>query len=299
MKPDEIILRLISARMTSILSERRIASLFGISRGSVYYWKKKLYNPEFRRKKHGRKRYQKFDSRIDGILRRLVTCYPKFTLAEFEEVMNKLNISIAKDTIRRKIKKWKISYKKAEYKQTAKFTHTNMQRYFDYIIYLPKLVEAKDLSRIKFLDEVHFVSKDLERKHGFAPLGKRLCVSRNTSLLECYSMTLLTTPDRDIPFACDLRMGSNNQYDFALFIGECIKNKLLVKGDVLILDNASVHCGGNTVVLLYRTLEKLGVKMLFLSAYSPELNPVELVFAKIKNYLGSHRDSSKPLIMIL
>lgn len=171
-----------------------------------------------------------------------------------------------------------------------------MQKFFDYIVYLPKLVEAKYLSRIKFLDEVYFISKYWERKHRFAPLGKRMIVSRNNRSLECYSMTFLTILDRDIPFACNLGVGSNNHYDFAFFIGECIKNKVLVKGDVLILDSSSMHCGGNTVVLLYRTLEKLGVKMLFLPAYSPALNPAELVFAKIKNYLPSHRDSSKNLV---
>lgn len=296
MKNESIKFRLVAARMTSLMSERKIASLFSISRGSVSYWKKKLYQPGFRNKRHGGFRYQKFGVAVNGILKFLVHSCPTFTLSEYQLVLMKLGIRMSRDTIRRRFKHWKLSYKKVQYKQIAKYTYINMQKYFNHLLYMPQLVQTKGLLRIKYLDEVHFVSKDLERNKGFSLLGERLIVTRGTCLTETYSMTLITSLDHLVPFACNLRVGSNTQFDFSLFIGECIKNKILIDGHILVLDNASVHCGAQTIVLLHKTLQRLGISLLFLPAYSPELNPAELVFAKIKNYLRHYRDPSKSLV---
>jgi transposase len=61
------------------------------------------------------------------------------------------------------------------------------------------------------------------------------------------------------------------------------------------MDNASVHCGDDTFDLLRIVLDQAGVKIIFLPKYSPEFNPCELVFAKIKHLLRWYRDPSLPL----
>jgi hypothetical protein len=48
-------------------------------------------------------------------------------------------------------------------------------------------------------------------------------------------------------------------------------------------------------VLLLRCLLHLQVRVVFLPAYSPELNPCELCFADIKRYLRTHSDRYRPL----
>jgi transposase len=51
--------------------------------------------------------------------------------------------------------------------------------------------------------------------------------------------------------------------------------------DVLVLDNSSAH----TPKLVRDVLDELGIKVLFLPVYSPDFNPVELMWTYMKNIL--------------
>ncbi len=55
----------------------------------------------------------------------------------------------------------------------------------------------------------------------------------------------------------------------------------LRKGDVVILDNLAVHKSEKAA----ECLKQKGAWFLFLPAYSPDMNPIEQAFAKIKSYL--------------
>jgi len=55
----------------------------------------------------------------------------------------------------------------------------------------------------------------------------------------------------------------------------------LVPGDVVILDNLGSHKGQ----AVRRAIRSAGAHMLFLPPYSPDLNPIEQVFAKLKHFL--------------
>ena len=52
-------------------------------------------------------------------------------------------------------------------------------------------------------------------------------------------------------------------------------------GDVVVLDNLGSHKGR----AVRRTIRKAGAHLLFLPPYSPDLNPIEMVFAKLKTLL--------------
>jgi transposase len=53
----------------------------------------------------------------------------------------------------------------------------------------------------------------------------------------------------------------------------------------LIVDNAAVHYGTDIYEIVIFALESVGAKLIFLPAYSPELNPCELCFAIVKQYI--------------
>jgi transposase len=55
----------------------------------------------------------------------------------------------------------------------------------------------------------------------------------------------------------------------------------LRRGDVVILDNLSVHNSAKAEAAVRRR----GAWMLFLPQYSPDLNPIEMAFAKLKAHL--------------
>ncbi len=57
----------------------------------------------------------------------------------------------------------------------------------------------------------------------------------------------------------------------------------LCSGDVVIMDNLGSHKGK----AVRRAIRGAGAKLLFLPPYSPDLNPIEQVFAKLKHLLRS------------
>ena len=57
----------------------------------------------------------------------------------------------------------------------------------------------------------------------------------------------------------------------------------LSAGDIVICDNLSVHKNARA----RSAIEARGAELRFLPAYSPDLNPIEMVFAKIKTLVRS------------
>jgi len=55
----------------------------------------------------------------------------------------------------------------------------------------------------------------------------------------------------------------------------------LCEGDIVVMDNLSPHKSGATLSLI----EKRGAFVMFLPAYSPDLNPIEKMWSKIKSCL--------------
>jgi transposase len=55
----------------------------------------------------------------------------------------------------------------------------------------------------------------------------------------------------------------------------------LKPGDVVILDNPGSHKGK----AVRRAIRAIGARLLFLPPYSPDLNPIEQVFAKLKHLM--------------
>jgi len=76
--------------------------------------------------------------------------------------------------------------------------------------------------------------------------------------------------------------GAVNAAAFEAFIEQVLVPQLR-HGDVVVLDNLSSHKGTRTRELI----EAAGARLEFLPPYSPDLNPIEMVFAKIKQALRS------------
>ncbi len=69
---------------------------------------------------------------------------------------------------------------------------------------------------------------------------------------------------------------------FRSYIGEMLAPTLL-PGDVVVMDNLPAHKGAAIRALI----EARGATLRYLPAYSPDLNPIELMFAKLKHLLRS------------
>ena len=76
--------------------------------------------------------------------------------------------------------------------------------------------------------------------------------------------------------------GAVNGDVFESFV-EQVLVPVLKPGDVVVMDNLSSHKRARTRELI----ESTGAELVFLPPYSPDLNPIEMVFSKVKHLLRS------------
>jgi transposase len=136
-----------------------------------------------------------------------------------------------------------------------------------------------DSTRLVFLDET-WATTNMTRTRGRAPRGERL---------------IGTVPHghwQTTTFLCGLRhdrlaapLVLNGAIDGASFLAwvEQFLAPTLVPGDIVVADNLSSH----KVAGVREAIEARGASLWFLPAYSPDLNPIELVFSKLKQLLRS------------
>jgi len=167
-----------------------------------------------------------------------------------------------------------------------KFKPKNLNRYLDYII----AVQDIDWNKLVFLDEAHVVSRTLHKKKVLGVVNQRTWVKDN----DLHGKSFL---EKDRPLLVDLREETNTQWDFVEVVEYAVESEFLCNGDYLVVDNACVHGGADSLQQLLRILYGAGVHLVFLPKYSPELNPCELVFNKMKNYLRYHRHRWNPIWM--
>jgi len=74
--------------------------------------------------------------------------------------------------------------------------------------------------------------------------------------------------------------GPINGERFRIYI-EQVLVPTLKPGDVVVMDNLGSHKGK----AVRRAIRSVGAKLIFLPKYSPDLNPIEQVFAKLKHLL--------------
>lgn len=86
--------------------------------------------------------------------------------------------------------------------------------------------------------------------------------------------------------------GTVNQNAFLSYL-EHVLLPTLAKGSVLVMDNWTIHHGYEVRELV----EQFGCELLYLPTYSPDLNPIEHLFAKIKTVIKKAKpESVKQLI---
>lgn len=135
-------------------------------------------------------------------------------------------------------------------------------------------VAAAAPTRLIFLDETWFTTA-MGRGYGYAPRGHRLHAA--VPLRRWTRLTFvagLTAGGLIAPRVIDGSMNGDRFEDY-------VRRALLPvcrPGDVLILDNLSVH----KTAAVRATLRAGGVAVRYLPAYSPDRNPIEPAFAKLK-----------------
>jgi transposase len=80
--------------------------------------------------------------------------------------------------------------------------------------------------------------------------------------------------------ACMALEGTTDTESFRAYV-QAVLIPTLQPGDIVVMDNLSPHKSDPTLNLITRT----GARVLFLPAYSPDLNPIEKMWSKVKALL--------------
>jgi transposase len=132
-----------------------------------------------------------------------------------------------------------------------------------------------------FLDECG-VTTDLLRRYGRSPGGTRLRDHTPCSHWQTHTVVAALRVDGlTAPAVFD---GPIDTATFLAYV-EQVLVPTLRPGDVVVLDNLAVH----KQPAVRTTIERVGAHLRFLPPYSPDFNPIELAFAKLKAFLRAAR----------
>ena len=136
-----------------------------------------------------------------------------------------------------------------------------------------------DPAKLVFVDET-WAKTNMTRSRGRCPAGERLVAAvphghwRTTTLVAALDQRGVR---------CSMTLdGAVNRDAFEAFV-EKVLVPTLSPGDTVVMDNLSSHKGPRVRELL----EGAGASVLYLPPYSPDLNPIEPAFAKLKQLLRS------------
>jgi len=134
-----------------------------------------------------------------------------------------------------------------------------------------------DPARFVFLDETG-TTTDMARRHGRSPVGVRLAAAvphghwKTTTFIAGLRATGVVAP-----LVLD---GPMTGPAFRAYVEQFLAPTLR-PGDVVVLDNLAAH----KVDGVHQAIARAGAFILYLPPYSPDLNPIEQLFAKLKALL--------------
>jgi transposase len=140
-----------------------------------------------------------------------------------------------------------------------------------------KYQDRVDPSRLVFIDET-WTRTNMAPLRGWAPLGSRLIGKVPAGRWR--TMTFLAALRHDRIEAPWLLEGPIDGDSFATYV-EKVLLPTLRPGDIIIMDNLGSHRGK----IIRQLIRSAGAKLFLLPKYSPDLNPIEQVFSKLKHLL--------------
>jgi transposase len=141
-----------------------------------------------------------------------------------------------------------------------------------------------DPKRLVFIDET-WVKTNMTRAHGRCRKGERLRAKVPHGHWKTLTFLAALRHDHiDAPMVLD---GPVNAASFLSYVKQFLV-PTLAPGDIVILDNLGSH----KAEAVKRAICKSGARLLFLPPYSPDLNPIEQVFAKLKTLLRKTEERS-------
>jgi transposase len=144
------------------------------------------------------------------------------------------------------------------------------------------------MSRLVFLDESG-VNTGMTRLYGRASKHERVIEAvPDTRFHRTTILSSMRLDGTTVPLVFE---GALNGDIFRKYISQLLVPSLRA-GDIVVMDNLSSHKVSGVV----QAIEAVGASVLFLPPYSPDLNPIELMWSKVKAILRKLKIRAKELL---
>src|SRR5258708_3235188 len=208
----------------------------------------------------------------EDLIRQLLAEQPDIALAEIKAILATENVMVGQSSISRFLHHLNLRFKKSlraaeqDRPDVAAARKALQERQ-------PRL----DPKRLVFIDETS-VATTIARLYGWAPQGERLVQKLPHGNWKTITFIAALRHDRvTAPFVLEGPMtGEMFKAYTEQFLAPTLK-----RGDIVFMDNVSVH----KVDGIEEAIEARGAIPFYLPAYSPDLNPIEQLFAKLKALL--------------
>jgi transposase len=130
----------------------------------------------------------------------------------------------------------------------------------------------------------------MTRLRGRAPRGQRLVMSAPHGHWQ--TTTMISSVRLDGTSACMTIDGATNTEVFQAYVREILVPTLR-PGDIVVMDNLGAHKNEATLALITAA----GAQTRFLPAYSPDFNPIEKMWSKVKAFLRAAEARTHPALL--
>jgi transposase len=262
-------------------SRRETAEHFGLSPSVVIIWAQRHHATGSIAPKPCGGSVSPLEEHEDFILG-LIKGQPDMTLDEIVATLAKAKIPCSRTAVWRFFDRHGVTFKK-------KTLYAEEQRRADVARARRRWQREQgmlDPAKLVFIDET-CTSTDMVRQRGRSPRGERL---------------IGYAPEghrKTITFVAGLRQNGmtapgviDGPMNGPMFVGyvEQILAPTLKRGEFVLMDNLSTH----KVAGVREAIEAVGAHVLYLPAYSPDLNPIEMAFSKLKALLRKAAERTIP-----
>ena len=266
--------RVVTAVVDGGMSRRGAAKRFGIAPSTAIKWvsawrRTGSYRP---RAQGGDRRSRRIEAQAAVVLA-LVDETPDMTLAEIAtHLEDEHGVRVSQSTV------WRFFHRRGiTFKKTA---HASEQQRPDVLRRRQAWLETQpdlDPERLVFVDETGASTK-MARRSGRAPRGHRCHAPvphghwKTTTFVGALRLSGMTAP-----MVLD---GAMHGAAFLAYVEQALV-PILKPGDIVVMDNLACHRSA----AVRDAIQGAGAELRLLPPYSPDFNPIEMAFSKLKAYL--------------
>ena len=215
-----------------------------------------------------------------------------FRKGYFEKVGH--NLEISDRTLRRTIKRMRAHHRQPCWEHPNKWKkNANVSYYFQYLDWRNKL-SFTDVLKLKFQDECH-VDKNSQggisvyTRRGMDHYDQRFKRGETVQAMTIFGLTNPTDLQTPLIWRIVDVHGTGEEY-FTFFRRDCLG--LLHSCDSIVVDGAAFHVYGDFYEAIATVCHVLEINYYKLPTYSPELNPIEVIWAIFKRRLNAWSKST-------